>query len=246
MSTIDSRHLLPTSLIDSDNPAIEAHALMCTQHIGNDPVAKAIALYLTVRDGIRYDPYSPFYLPLHYRASFILGRGRAFCIGKASLLCALARACGIPCRLGFATVRNHLASVQLIRLIGSDLFVYHGFNELYLEGRWVKATPAFDAGLCRRHHVPPLEFDGRNDSLFHPYNLEKKRFMEYVEFHGVYDDIPVEEILAAWEKAYGQKRIGRWIAELERTGGKSWRGFEREKAWQDNPTQLLSQVRRNG
>lgn len=241
MDQIDPQCLLPTALIDSDHPAIKDYARECTRSAGDEPVAKAIALYLAVRDGIWYDPYSPFYRPEHYRASAILARGRAFCVGKAALLCALARACGIPCRVGFATVRNHLATAQLIRLIGTDLFVYHGFNELYLQGRWVKATPTFNARLCRRHHVLPLEFDGRNDSLFQPYNLKKRQFMEYVEFHGIYVDIPVGEILAAWKKTYGLERINRWIAELEKTGGKSWRDFEREEVWQDNPARLLSE-----
>lgn len=244
MEKIDPQYLLPTSLIDSDHPTIKEYARACTQSVGEDPVAKAIALYLAVRDGIRYDPYSPFCQPAHYRASAILARGRAFCVGKASLLCALVRACGIPCRLGFATVRNHLVTTEFIRLIGTDLFVYHGFNELYLQGRWVKATPAFDARLCRRHHVPPLEFDGRSDSLFQPYNLEKKQFMEYVEFHGIFTDIPVGEILAAWEKTYGLERVTRWIAELEKTGGQSWRDFAREEVLQDDPARLLLNVKR--
>jgi transglutaminase-like putative cysteine protease len=244
MEKLDPQYLLPTALIDSDHPTIRDYARECTRSAGEDPVARAIALYLAVRDGIRYDPYSPFHRPEHYRASAILAHGRGFCVGKASLLCALARSCGIPCRVGFATVRNHLATTQLIRLIGTDLFVYHGFNELYVQGRWVKATPAFDASLCRRHRVLPLEFDGRNDSLFQPYNLKNKQFMEYVEFHGTYADIPVAEILAAWEKAYGRERTTRWIAELEKTGGTSWRNFDREDVWQDGPARLLSDVTR--
>ena len=246
MDKIDPQYLLPTALIDSDHPMIRDYARECTRSAGEDAVAKAVALYRAVRDSVRYDPYSPFYRPEHYRASFILARGRGFCVGKASLLCALARSCGIPCRVGFATVRNHLVTTQFIRRIGTDLFVYHGFNELYLQGRWVKATPTFDAPLCRWHHVPPLEFDGRNDSLFQPYNLEKKQFMEYVEFHGTYADIPTAAILAAWEETYGHERISKWIAELEKSGGKSWQKFEREDVWQGDPKELLSNVRRKG
>ena len=158
-----------------------------------------------------------------------MSQGQAFCIGKASLLCALGRAAGVPSRVGFATVRNHLATRQLLEYLGTDLFVYHGFVEFYLDGLWVKATPAFNIELCKRHHVIPLEFDGREDSIFHPYNAEKKQFMEYLDFHGIYADIPVKEIAAGWEKTYGKDRTDKWIAGWEKTGGTSARDFRKEE-----------------
>jgi transglutaminase-like putative cysteine protease len=141
----------------------------------------------------------------------------------------LGRACGIPSRIGLADVRNHLATKQLIEFIGSDLFVYHGFVEFYLEGKWVKATPAFNIDLCKRHHVPPLEFNGREDSLFQAYNLRNQKFMEYVAFHGVYADLPVDKIFAAWEKAYGKDRVRNWIKRFEEGGERSLSNFEREE-----------------
>ncbi|MGE5839326.1 MAG: transglutaminase-like domain-containing protein, partial [Deltaproteobacteria bacterium] len=138
----ESRCLLPTSIIDCDHDSIIEFANRTVAGCGEDPVAKAVALYYTVRDGIRYDPYYPFYLPEHYRASNVLKSGRGYCVCKASLLCALGRACGIPTRVGFADVRNHLASAQLLEMMGTDLFVYHGFVQFHLEGNWVMATPA--------------------------------------------------------------------------------------------------------
>jgi transglutaminase-like putative cysteine protease len=192
----------------------------------------AVKLYLAVRDEILYDPYSPFYLPEHYRASYVLKRGKSFCVTKASLLCALGRACGIPSRIGLADVRNHLTTHQLLEFIGTDLFVYHGFVEFYLEGKWVKATPAFNQALCERHHVPPLEFNGREDSLFQPYNLKNQKFMEYVAFHGVYADVPVGEIVEAWKRAYGEERVDRWIKLFEEKEGKSLSQFEDEEVWE--------------
>jgi hypothetical protein len=33
---------------------------------------RAVKLFLAVRDGIRYDPYTPLYLPEHYRAGSVL------------------------------------------------------------------------------------------------------------------------------------------------------------------------------
>jgi transglutaminase-like putative cysteine protease len=232
MTENHSLYLTPTAIIDSDDKIIRDFA---KKSIGEstESIEIAVKLYLAVRDGIRYDPYSPFYLPEHYRASYVLKRGRSFCVPKASLLCALGRACGIPSRIGLADVRNHLTTKQWIDFMGSDLFVCHGFAELYLEGKWVKATPAFNKELCERHHVPPLEFNGREDSLFQPYNLQNQRFMQYVAFRGVYADVPVGEIVAAWKKAYGEDHVNFWIKGLEAIEGRSLSDFEREEVLEE-------------
>ena len=220
----------PTSIIDSDNPLVQDLARRAANG-ATDPVEIAVKLYLAVRDGIRYDPYGPLYLPCHYRASQVIKRGKNFCIPKASLLCALGRAFRIPSRLGFANVRNHLATRQLLEHLGTDIFAYHAFVEFHLGGKWVKATPAFNRELCARHNVPPLEFNGREDSLFQPYNGENKRFMEYVEFLGTYADVPVPEILLGCRKIYGEERVNNWIRMWEAQGGESSSDFEREDVW---------------
>jgi transglutaminase-like putative cysteine protease len=227
------QYLEPTSIIDSDHPLVRDYAKRVAGET-KAPINLAVKLYLAVRDGIRYDPYSPFYLPEHYRASFVIGRGRSFCVPKASLLCALGRVCGIPSRVGFATVRNHLATRQLIEFLGgSNRFVYHGFVEFLLEDKWVKCTPAFNRELCERHGVAPLEFDGRVDSIFQAYTSENKRFMEYVAFVGVYSDIPVSKIVDAWKKEYGQdfvEKSKRLLAERE---GRGALRFENEDVWKE-------------
>ncbi|RLB85240.1 MAG: transglutaminase [Deltaproteobacteria bacterium] len=217
MDHMDKKYLDPTAIIDSDHQTIIEYANNTVGHAGADPVKKAVKLYYAVRDDIWYDPYYPFYLPEHYRASNILKSRRGFCISKVSLLCALGRACSIPSRVGFATVRNHLATPKLIEFLGSDLFVYHGFTEFYLAEKWVKATPAFNVELCKKNNVIPLEFNGREDSIFQAYNMKKKEFMEYLEFHGTFLDIPVDIILAAWENAYGKDRVRKWIDDLEKS-----------------------------
>jgi len=224
------QYLEPTSTIDSGNPLVTVYA----RKIAGDtkqPLDLAIKLYLAVRDGIRYDPYAPSYKPEHYRASFVIRRGRSFCVPKASLLCALGRVCGIPSRVGFAHVRNHLATKELIELLRSDIFYYHGFVEFFLEGQWVKCTPAFNRELCEKHGVPPLEFDGRKDSIFQEYNAENRRFMEYIEFLGAFADIPIADIIKTWEKGYGRdiaERMARVSAEKEKSGA---RQFEDEDVW---------------
>lgn len=228
MSDGQTKYVSPTAIIDSDHPAVRAYARSALQGTEGSAAATAVRLYYAVRDGIWYDPYQPFYRPEHYRASHVLAVGRAFCIGKAGLLCALGRACGIPSRVGFADVRNHLTTRQLRVFLGSDLFVFHGYTEFWLEGKWVKATPAFNVELCRRHRVTPLEFDGTADSLFHPYNEASQRFMEYVIDRGAFDDIPVVRIVAAWEDAYGRERVQGWIRSFEASGGRTGKHFERE------------------
>lgn len=138
----DKIYLSPTAIIDSDHASIVSYAANVAEGNEDSPIEKAVKLYYAVRDGIWYDPYYPFYLPEHYRASNILKSGRGFCTSKASLLSALGRACGIPTRVGFANVRNHLATSQFIKTLGSDVFVYHSYVDIFLDGKWVKATPA--------------------------------------------------------------------------------------------------------
>ena len=227
MEHIDGIYLEPTQIIDSDHPTLREYA-MRTVGSSLDPIDRAMKLFRAVRDDIRYDPYSPFYLPEHYQASWVFQRGRSFCVPKASLLCALGRACGIPSRIGFATVRNHLATQQLLDFMGSDLFVYHGFVEFYLERKWVKATPAFNRELCWRHGVGPMEFNGREDALFQRFNSRNEKFMDYLEYTGTYADIPVSAIVEGWEEAYGKNRVRRWIRMFEERGGISLGDFERE------------------
>ena len=225
------KYLLPTPTIDSDNPQVTAFALEVTQG-ARDPVEKAVKAFYAVRDRIWYDPYTPFYKPNHYKASEVLKRKRAFCIPKAVLLCTLGRALGIPSRLCFFDVRNHLATKQLIEFLGgTDVFVFHGVTEFFLEGRWVKATPAFNRELCQLHNVPPVEFNGHKDAIFQAFNLDRRQFMEYLRFRGTYADLPLEEILEAFEQQYGKERVRRWIEYFERTGETSLRDFAKEEVW---------------
>jgi transglutaminase-like putative cysteine protease len=191
----------PTPFIDSDAPAVIAFARAAA---GDRAEARerAVALYYAVRDGVVYTPYCDFRAPDTYRASAVLAKGAGFCVGKAALLAAAARAEGIAARLRFADVRNHLCTPRLRALVGGDVFYYHGYVELELEQRWVKATPAFDRALCDRFGVLPLPFDGREDSVFQPYDRAGRRHMEYVCDRGVRADVPMAEILATFEREY--------------------------------------------
>lgn len=197
----DDRYLRPTRFLDCDHPAVAAYAASIAPDV-DSPVDLASHLFTAVRDDIRYDPYRISLAPEDMTASACLERGYGFCVPKAVLLTAVARARGIPARLGFADVRNHLATPKLLDRLGTDMFLWHGYLEMHLEGRWVKATPAFNQSLCERFGVLPLEFDGRSDSLLHAFDAGGRRHMEYVTDHGTFDDLPLEEITASYAEAY--------------------------------------------
>ncbi len=200
MMTDDTDYLHATPFIDSDDPAIQAFA---RKAVGNARTVKekAIALYGAVRDSIQYDPYIDFLDPAEVRASAVLDAGKGFCVGKSAVLSAAARASGIPARPGYADVRNHLTSRRLRETVG-DTFYWHSYTELKIDGKWVKCTPAFDAALCERAKIAPLEFDGVNDSLFHPFDLAGRRHMEYLRDRGAFADVPFETIVGDFKKLY--------------------------------------------
>jgi len=193
-------YLESTRYVDSDHPEVISFSERNSP--GKNNLERAVSLYYAVRDGIRYNPFLDFSKDVSFQASHCLVVGEGFCIGKAALLAACARVAGVPARVGFADVRNHLTTPALRARMGSDLFVYHGFTELWLEEKWVKATPAFNVELCRRFNVKPLEFDGREDSIFHPFDADERRHMEYVGYRGSHADVPVAEIMREFRERY--------------------------------------------
>lgn len=197
------RYLQPTEYFDYNQPELKAWIATQLEGVPDDKVEQAKALYLAVRDSVSYNPYVFRPEPETFNASHALKTAESYCIPKAVLLGAAARSVGIPSRLGLADVRNHLSSPKLIEWLRSDIFRMHGFIELYLNGKWVKATPAFDKRLCELMKVEPLEFDGVTDSIFQEYTEAGEAHMEYVNDHGVFDDVPHEFILSGIKAAYG-------------------------------------------
>jgi len=199
-------YLKPTFFIECDNPSIQQKTTDLTEEQENI-IGKAKSLFYFVRDEIKYNPYASKSLPEHYRASNTLAQREGYCVQKAVLLCALARAARIPARLGFATIRNNIIPERLAKLMGAamGIFVYHGYVELYIEGKWVKATPAFDLRLCENNRIIPVEFDGKNDAVLHLYNLDGELHIEYLKDIGRYSDVPLDEIWDAWIQTYGSK-----------------------------------------
>jgi transglutaminase-like putative cysteine protease len=195
------QHLAATAFIDAEHPTVHAFAKRAVSDAATDQ-DRISRLFTAVRDEIRYDPYQISHEPRDYVASNVISRGVAYCIPKAVVLTAGARALGIPARLGFSDVKNHLQSPKLAERMGTDVFVFHGYSELYVTGAWRKATPAFKVELCDRFGVPPLTFDGSADALLHQFAADGSAYMEYVRDRGVYADLPLGSILEVFAVAY--------------------------------------------
>jgi transglutaminase-like putative cysteine protease len=193
--------LAPGRYIDSGAPNVVAFAQAAANGDGNS-LARVLRLYRAVRDGVLYDPYVDLADPANFRASSVLAAGRGFCIGKAALLAACCRVIGVPARAGYADVRNHLSSPRLTEYMGSDVYVWHSYTDILIDGTWVKATPAFNSELCRRLGLEPLEFDGRSDSLLHPYDRSGRLYMQYLNDRGAFADVPYDAIMAAFRTHY--------------------------------------------
>jgi transglutaminase-like putative cysteine protease len=136
------------------------------------------------------------------RASTTLANGYGWCVPKAALLAACCRALGIPARLGYADVRNHLSTERMRRYMKTDVFFWHGYTSIYLDGRWLKATPAFNIELCEKFRLKPLDFDGQRDALFHPFDLAGNRHMDYLNDRGEFADVPVDLIAETFREEY--------------------------------------------
>ena len=203
-----SEYLKPTYYIESDHPSVIEYAKAVAGG-RSDETEIARALFCAVRDDIRYDPYSVDLRPEGMRATTALEKGYAFCIPKAVLLAATTRVFGIPSRLGFADVKNHLNTERLKQIMQTDVFAFHGYTDIFLHGSWVKVTPAFNRSLCERFNVEPLEFDGSSDAMLQQSNRDGERYMEYLTDHGLFADLPFELMVATWGKHYPHLMVDR-------------------------------------
>jgi transglutaminase-like putative cysteine protease len=201
--------LQATTAIDCDHPQIQEVAYKTIEG-ARDVHAKARQLFIYVRDSITYNPYSPFFLMEHYKATTTLHRGRGYCVQKSVVLVALARAAGIPTRLVFADIRNYLTPKRLVDVLGTTLFTFHGYVEWLLGDRWVRVTPSFEKALCQEQGYPLVEFNGQEDAIFPTHDAEGRKFVEYVRHHGTFADVPLDLILQGWNKVYGKERVQEW------------------------------------
>jgi transglutaminase-like putative cysteine protease len=201
LSPPSNKDLAATEFLDHDHASMRSFASEVTNGLGDD-ASKAAALFAEVRDRIRYDPHDISANPAAHRSSAILTGSQRWCVPKAVLLSSACRAVGIPARLGYSDVRNHLQSPALAEKMGTDLFYWHGYSVLWLDGVWRKASPAFNVELCERFGTRALDFDGRSDALLHAHDGDGNRHMEYINDRGVYDDLPLAEIFESFAVLY--------------------------------------------
>lgn len=201
------KYLQPTFVIDCDNPTVQKKSKALTR--GQEDIAKnAQRLFYFVRDEIKYNHDVLRSRPEHFQASNTLSRKEGYCVQKAVLLVALARSAGIPAGLGFARLRNNLLPKKTVKWLGTNILPFHGYAEFYLNGKWVKATPAFDLKLCENERIVPVEFDGESDAIFHLYNRDGKLHIEYLEDLGRnYVDLPLDKLHNAMIQAWGSKAL---------------------------------------
>ena len=192
--------LAATDIVDSEHPAVVTFAY---QHgAGANPRERAVALYYAVRDNFRYDPYRTDLRVEGMRASRVVSNGYGWCTPKAALLAAVCRASGIPARLGYADVRNHLSTEKMRETLTTDEFVWHGYTDIWLNGAWRKATPAFNVQLCERFGLLPLAFDGVADSIYHPFDKAGNRHMEYIRQRGAFVEMPLAQMMETFRAVY--------------------------------------------
>jgi transglutaminase-like putative cysteine protease len=195
--------LVSTAFVDSSSSEVRAFVSRSLEGAQDLPATdKAIRLFEAVRDQIKYNPFDIGTTEDDYRASRITGKPSNYCVPKAILLTAALRAAGIPAAVGFADVRNHLNSPKLADLMGTDLFIYHGYVALWLDGNLFKVTPAFNTELCERFGVRQLIFDGKSDALFHEFDTNSQRHMEYVRDRGWFADPPIGQLLREFRVTY--------------------------------------------
>ena len=198
-----AKFLEPGTYLNSNHHLVQSYAAAVVQET-DSPLNKSLALYYHIRDSVSYFPYFIDLGADSMKASNLVAKRKGHCIAKAALLAATVRSVGIPSRLGFAKVRNHIGTAGLEKYLETNVLAPHGYAALYLNNQWVKATPAFDKKLCEKLGVAPLEFDGQTDSIFQPYSSTGSKQMEYLEDFGTYADTPRSLLIDLLKSHYPQ------------------------------------------
>lgn len=186
---------------DADHPAILEFVDRFTANETNLK-NKVIALYYAIRDGFRYNPYEVVLKSDQLKASFLLKKTSGYCVEKSNLYAACLRVLGVPSRLGYGKVRNHLGTHKIEEKLRSDILVFHGYTELYLNNKWIKATPVFNEELCEKLGVEALDFDGEQDAVFQKSDKHGNPFMEYLHDYGTFDDLPFDLFVSEMKAHY--------------------------------------------
>ncbi|MGR3433567.1 MAG: transglutaminase-like domain-containing protein [Shimia sp.] len=126
--------LRPTPLLDFGHPSIRA-LIAARGWADLPPVRRIGAAYDFVRDGVAFGYNRDDAIP----ASAVLSDGYGQCNTKATLLMALLRALGVPCRLHGFTIHKALQRgvVPEVAYRIAPAEILHSWVEVEWEGRWV-------------------------------------------------------------------------------------------------------------
>jgi len=199
------KYLSSDYFIDSDSEIVQQIAKSNIKESRNQK-EMAIKLFYWTRDEIKYDAYNLSSSRRKYKASKIIQEGKGWCVQKAVLLTALARAVDLPARLHFADIRNYQTPDKLKEIIGTDIFLYHGYTELFLQGKWVKVTPTFNKELCDKFGYRTVEFDGIHDATLPDTTLNGEKYVEYLNDRGTNHKLPFKEINRTFYEYYPFKK----------------------------------------
>ncbi|MGH0054268.1 MAG: transglutaminase-like domain-containing protein [Sphaerochaetaceae bacterium] len=135
MEQEEQDYLQETPLLDREHPAIQE--LVRTQGWFSLSSSERIAaVYTFVRDAIPYGYAKSFCVP----ASSVLQQGKGNCLTKTTLLLALLRAVGIPCRLRAAMISKviHRGLLGVISFRMSPNRLYHTWVEAKYQEQWIE------------------------------------------------------------------------------------------------------------
>lgn len=197
--------LRPTIALDSDHPEVQRTTkdLISTC---KDDTGKAVRLFYFVRDEIRYSPYMISVFLEDFKASRILRWKKGYCVQKAVLLAAMGRAAGIPSRLAFAKIKNHLMPQHILELTKSNVLPRHGYTQFLLNGRWIDLAPTFDKSLSEKNGLPLVEFDGKTHATLSSVNFKGEAWIEYIEKFPPYADLPFDWIVEKTSQLVGKDK----------------------------------------
>lgn len=193
------QYLQETYFFDFSDPTIQDMVREFRDKPQKDQIA---GLFLKIRDGWRYNPYTIYVAKEKYKASFLATQPEGHCVDKSTLYIAGLRALGIPARLRLAKVVNHIATEKLTAILGSNYIAPHGIVEVFSNGQWTKVSTAFNASLCEKYDVDPITYDGTCDAMIQAYNKKDEKYMEYVEDYGDFADVPYDFIFETFKTNY--------------------------------------------
>ena len=185
-----SLFMQPTFFIDSDHESIVKLASNLTR-ASDPPEIRAEQLFIYVRDEIEYNFPNPLEKE-NYIASKILARGKGYCITKAVLLCALARAAQIPTAIIHSDLLDHTLPPHVQELMGTNIMYFHAFNSFLLGGKWIRADASQSYELIKRKGYHLVEFDPTKDSLLPETMPDGRPHAEYLKIYGTYSDFPFD------------------------------------------------------